>query len=197
MKRAIDWLFPPVRKKVLALLLGHPDARWHLRDICRRTTLAVGTVRRELGGLVEAEILLATKEGNRTYYQANRASPLFSELAGLLRKTAGVADVLREALAPLERKIDVAFIYGSQASGQAAAASDVDILVVGKVAFTDVVSALSPCQDRLGREITPTVYPKKECREKLVAGNHFLTTVWKEPKIFLVGSQDDLRTMAG
>jgi len=197
MKTAIDWLFPPVRKRLLALLLGRPDARWHLRDIGRQTGLALGTVRRELAGLVQAEIVTAAKDGNRTYYQANRASPLFPELAGLMRKTAGLANCLREALLPLADKIKVAFLHGSQVGGGAAAASDVDVLVVGKATFAEVTSALSPYQERLGREINPTVYPKEEFRRKVAAGHHFLLTVLKEPKVFLVGDEDDLAEVAG
>jgi predicted nucleotidyltransferase len=197
MKTAIDWLFPPVRKRVLALLLGRPHARWHLRDVGRQTGLALGTVRRELAGLVQAEIITAARDGNRTYYQANRASPLFPELAGLMQKTAGLADCLREALSPLAGKIKVAFLHGSQASGAAAAASDVDVLVVGKATFGEVVSALSPHQERLGREINPTVYPKEEFRRKVAAGHHFLLTVLEEPKVFLVGDEDDLTEVAG
>ena len=197
MKTVIDWLFPPVRKRVLALLLVRPDERWHLRDMARQTGLALGTVRRELAGLVQAEIVTVAKDGNRTYYQANRASPLFPELAGLMRKTAGLADVLREALSPLTGKIKVAFLHGSQATGGAGAASDVDVLVVGKATFAEVVSALSPCQDRLGREINPTVYPREEFRSKVAAGHHFLLTVLKEPKVLLVGGEDDLAEVAG
>ena len=90
--QAIDWLLPKVRKQVLALLLTNPDKRWYLRDIVRRTGFALGSVRRELDGLARAEIVTRTKDANRTYYQANRESPLFPELAGLLRKTAGLAD---------------------------------------------------------------------------------------------------------
>jgi DNA-binding transcriptional ArsR family regulator len=197
MKTPIDWLFPPARKRVLALLLNRPDGRWHLRDVGRQTGLALGTVRRELAGLVQAEIVTAAKDGNRTYYQANRASPLFPELAGLMRKTAGLADVLREALSPLADKIHVAFLHGSQVGDRATAASDVDILVVGEATFGEVASALSPCQDRLGREINPTVYPKEEFRRKVAAGHHFLLTVLESPKVFLLGDERDLTEVAG
>jgi predicted nucleotidyltransferase len=197
MKTPIDWLFPPARKRVLALLLGRPEGRWHLRDVGRQTGLAVGTVRRELAGLVQAEIATATKDGNRTYYQANPANPLFPELAGLMRKTAGLADILREALLPLADRIKVAFLHGSQATGRAGAASDVDVLVVGKITFAEVASALSPCQDRLGREVNPTVYPEEEFRRKVEAGQHFLLTVLNEPKVFLAGDANDLAQVAG
>ena len=195
-KKPIDWLLPGVRKRILALLLGDPEQRWHLRDVARHTGHAVGNVRRELGGLTQAGILTRTRDGNRTYYQANRACPFFSELSGLLRKTAGMADVLREALAPLADKIQVAFVYGSHASGMANADSDVDVLIVGEAAFGDVVSALAPTQDRLGREVNPSVYPPGEFERKTGKGNHFLDTVLGREKIFLVGDEHVLDGLA-
>jgi len=195
-KRAIDWLFPQVRRKVLALLLMHPDRSWYLRDIARRTGSAVGNLRRELTGLADTEILTREREGNRTYYQANRASPLFAELASLLRKTVGLSDVLREALAPLSGRIRVAFIYGSLASGEADAASDVDLMVVGDVTFGEIVSAMGPAQERLGREINPMVLPPAEFRAKVRQARPFLRAVLGSEKIFLVGDERDLAGLA-
>ena len=130
LKSPINWLFPDVRKRVLALLLGSPEERWYLRDIARRTGCALGTVRRELAGLADAEIVRRFPDGNRTYYQANTESPIFEELHGLIVKTAGLVDVVRAAMEPLAGKIDLAFIYGSQAGGEATAGSDVDLLIV-------------------------------------------------------------------
>lgn len=195
-KTAIDWLFPQVRRKVLALLLMHPDQRWYLRDIARRTGCALGNVTRELRGLAEAEIVTTTRDGNRRYYQANPASPLFPELADLIRKTVGLAEVLRDALVPLGDRVAAAFIYGSQASQDAKAASDVDLLVIGTATFAEVVSAVGPLQERLGREINPTVYPPGEFLRKVQEGHHFLRTVLKARKLFLIGGERDLRRLA-
>ena len=194
-KKPIDWLFPPARKKILSLLMGHPGARWHLRNIARQTGLALGTVRRELTGLGQAEIILVAKDGNRVYYQANRGSPLFPELSGLIQKTVGLADVLREALEPLAKKIDLAFVYGSQASGEMRASSDVDVLVVGEISFAEVAGALSKIQDRVSREVNPTVYPQKEFAEKLRTGHHFLKTVLASSKLFLIGDEHELEKL--
>ena len=120
-KNAIDWLFPDVRKKVLALLLSSPDELWYLRDIERRLGLAVGTIRRELTGLRNAGIVVKSKDGNRTYYQANIDCPFFPELCGLLRKTAGVVDVLCEAMRPLSKKMGFnAWSIFSSSSGEKA-----------------------------------------------------------------------------
>ncbi len=188
----IDWLFPQVRKNVLALLLMAPERRWHLRDVVRRTGGAVGTVRRELKGLAECGILLETRDGNRTYYQANRRCPAFPELSSLIRKTAGLADRLAEALSPLSDRIDVAFVYGSQANGQAGPESDIDVMVIGKAGFAEVVSAMGEAQELIGREVNPTVYSRVEFRSKLASEHHFVTAVMKAPKVFLIGGEDEL-----
>ena len=182
----IDWLFPEVRKKVLALLLGSPDNRWYLRDIERRLGLAIGTIRRELTGLTSAGIVAKSKDGNRTYYQANIDCPFFPELSGLLRKTAGVVDVLCEAMKPLSKKIKVAFVYGSFATDSAKTSSDVDLMVIGSCRFSEVVDAIGQAQNKLGREVNPSVYPVDEFREKVKAEHHFLNTVLREPKVFVI-----------
>ncbi|HIJ72367.1 MAG TPA: hypothetical protein HPP87_13585 [Planctomycetes bacterium] len=195
-KNPIDWLLPEVRKKVLALLLGSPDKRWYLRDIERRTNLAIGTVRRELTGLAKAEIITKTKDGNRTYYQADTQCPFFPELSGLLRKTAGLVGLLNEALAVLSTKIKVAFIYGSFAKGSANSRSDVDMMVIGSCSFGEVVDVIQHCQDKLAREINPSVYPVGEFRKKVAAKHHFIKTVLNSPKIFLMGTEDELGRLA-
>ena len=192
----IDWLFPEVRKKVLALLLAKPDQQWYLRDIERRTGLAIGTVRRELIGLANAGIITKSKDGNRTYYQANTVCPFFTELSGLLRKTAGLVDVLSEALESLARKIKVAFIYGSMASGSAKSQSDVDLMVIGECSFGEVAEALMQGQEKLYREVNPSVYPFDEFQKKLEAEHHFLKTILRESKVFLIGNEDELARLA-
>ncbi|MBN2375979.1 MAG: hypothetical protein JXD22_06245 [Sedimentisphaerales bacterium] len=191
-KKPIDWLFPKVRKQVLGLLLSETSWRWYLRDISRRTGLSLGAVRRELCGLAQAEIISKTKDGNRTYYQANTDCPFLAELSGMMRKTAGLTEVMRETLNPLSKKIKVAFIYGSFADNSAGSISDVDLMVIGSVSLREVVNAISVAQEKLGREINPTVYPVKEWQEKLSSGHHFVSSVAGTVKIFIKGNEDDL-----
>jgi predicted nucleotidyltransferase len=195
-KNAIDWLLPEVRKEVLALLLTSPQQSLHLRDIARKTGLAPGTVQRELTGLAQAEIVLKQKDGNRTYYQANKGCPIFPELSGLLRKTAGLTDTLKNALKPLSKKIKAAFIYGSFAANSHKASSDVDLMVIGSCGFGEVVAAVGKIQEKLGREINPSVYPAGEFRKKTAAGHHFLKTVLTGPKVYLIGDENELKKLA-
>jgi predicted nucleotidyltransferase len=126
------------------------------------------------------------------YFQANRDSPIFPDLQGLIAKTVGLTDVLRETLAPLGNRVLVAFAFGSAARGELRASSDIDLLVVGEASFEDVVGALTDAQERLGRDINPTVYPPNEFRTKVRAKHHFLTAVLSGPRMFIIGGDDEL-----
>ena len=194
--QVLDWLFPRVRRAVLTLLLMNPDKRWHLREVARRADCAVGTVRRELKGLAERGIVVESRDGNRTYYQANPHCLIYAELAGMIRKTSGLADVLRVALAGLGERVEVAFVYGSQARQEAGPDSDVDLMVIGEAGFAEVVSALAQAQDILGREINPTVYSPGEFGRKASSGHHFVRSVLKDRKLFLIGDVDELGKLA-
>src|SRR5712691_3312456 len=185
-------LFGRTRRRVLALLLGHANERFYLRQIVRLSGAAHGAVQRELHLLAEAGILRRTVEGRQVYFQANRESPIYPELRALLAKPAGLVDVLSEALAPLADQIRVAFVFGSAARGELRLDSDVDVLVVGDASFTAVADALATAQTRLGRDVNPTVYPPGEFQKKIRAGHHFLTTVLREPGLFVVGGPDEL-----
>jgi predicted nucleotidyltransferase len=185
-------LFGSTRRRVLGWLLGHADEAYYLRQIARHTDTAVGAVQRELELLTSAGLLTRTVEGRQVYFQANREAPIFPELQGLFAKTSGLVDVLRHGLASLGKQVIVAFVFGSAARGELRPASDIDLLVVGNASFQDVVGALAGAQERLGRDINPTVYPSTEFRTKLQARHHFLTTILKEPRLFVVGGDDEL-----
>ena len=185
-------IFKDYRRRVLALLLLHPDESYYVREIARLTNTVAGTLHKELSRLSEAGILLKEAKGNQLLYRANRDCPIFEELASILRKTAGVVDVLSEALAPLEEKIKVALVFGSMASGKENAASDVDVLIVGSIGFTEAVKSLYPAQEVLSREINPNVYNDREWGKMRDAGNAFVKEVMEKPKLFIVGGGDDL-----
>ncbi len=188
-------LFGTYRRQVLGLLLLHPDESFHLREIARVTNTQPGTLRRELAQLADAGVLTREQVGNLVRYRADAACPIYEELRGILKKTAGVADVLRDALAALSDKIAVAFVYGSIASGKERRSSDIDIMVVGTATFEDVVAALHPCQEQLRREINPNVYGFSEFKKKAKAKGSFLSRVLLEPKLFILGTANDLRKL--
>jgi len=191
-----ETLFGKTQRALLALFFTKPDEAFYLRQIVRTAGIGLGTVQRELARWVAAGLLVRTQRGNQVYYQANAESPVFGELKALAVKTAGVADVLREALAALSVRIAVAFVYGSLAKGTGKAGSDVDVMVIGEVGFGEVVSALQSAQNTVSREVNPSVYAEEEFRAKCQAKHHFVTSVLKAPKVFLVGGEHELKRLA-
>ncbi len=185
-------LFKEYRRRVLGLLLLQPDSTYHVRAIARLTGTLAGTLHKELSKLAEAGLLLKEPQGNQVYYRANTDCPIYEELASILRKTSGIADVLIERLSQMADSIKVAFVFGSVASGKATAASDIDILLVGEVGFADVVKALYPAQVTLGREINPKVYSLTEWQQAQEEQNSFIKDVMKKPKLFVIGTKDDI-----
>lgn len=189
-------LFPGYRRRILGLLLLHPEEALHGREIARRTGLPSGTLTRELGRLAQVGLLKREKRGNQMLYSADRACPIFEEIASILRKTSGMADVLIEALEPVAGEIDLAFIFGSVARGVETAGSDIDVLVIGTVSFGSVIDALYVAQQQLGRELNPKVYSIREWKSKLKAKDVFVTDVLAKPKIFLIGNEDELAELS-
>lgn len=189
-------LFGSYRKSVLALLLLHPEQSLHVREIARTLDKPAGTLLRELNALTDAAVLVRKPVGNQVHFQANPACPVYEELRGILKKTVGVADVLREALSPLAAGIAAAFVYGSLASGEERPGSDLDVMIVGEARFADVVGALAPAQALLRREVNPSLYSALEFRKKLAAGEPYLRRVLAGRKIFIIGGEDELGKLA-
>ncbi|MBI3948812.1 MAG: helix-turn-helix domain-containing protein [Armatimonadetes bacterium] len=194
--RVASALFGSTQRAVLGLLFCHSDEAFYLSEIIRAAGTGAGAVQRELDRLLDAGLVTRSRRGNLVFYQANREAPVFPALRELMVKTAGVADVLRAALAPLSARIRVAFVYGSMARGEERSGSDVDVMVIGEVSFGEVVNALHPSQETLGREVNPNVYSPGEWREKATAGHSFITMVLGEPKVFLIGCADGLGRLA-
>lgn len=190
-------LFGSYRQRILGLLLLHPDEDFHVREIARLTGTSAGTVHKELARLADAGVLARSRLGNQVRYAANRACPIFEELAGIMRKTAGLSDVLRDALAIFQERIVVALVFGSVARGEERAGSDVDVLVVGDLGFAEAVEALYSAQASLGREINPVVMTAAELHGKLAAGDPFLKEILTREKMFLIGDEHDLGELAG
>jgi predicted nucleotidyltransferase len=190
-----DALFSKVQQRVLAVLFINPERSFYTNEIVRHADMGVGAVQRELAKLVASGLVLVQKIGNQTHYQSNRAAPIFEELRSIFIKTAGLADVLRAALEPLAGKITLAFIYGSIAKGSDNAGSDIDLMLVGEgLAYADVYSALAACEAQLGRPVNPAIYSMAELRRRLGDDNGFVTKVLAQPKIFLIGSGNELPT---
>ena len=187
-----ELLFKDYRRRVLGLLLMHTDRRYHVREIARLTGTVAGTLHKELARLADAGLLLKETAGNQVLYGANRDCPIFEEMASIFRKTSGLTDVLAGTLALFPDRIVAAFVFGSMASGKETAGSDIDLLIIGDVGFSEIVKAVYSAQEVLGREINPKVYSKKEWRKMLKDKDTFITEILKKPKLFITGSEDEL-----
>lgn len=185
-------LFKDYRRRVLGLLLLHPQKAYHVREIARLTGTVAGTLHKELSRLAEVSILIKQTSGNQVLYSANQNCPIFPELASILRKTSGVVDVLSDALTELSDEIQVALVFGSMAKGTETAESDLDLLVVGDISFAKVVEALYSAQEIIQREINPKVYSQSEWRKLRSSDSTFVTDLLDNPKLFIIGDMDDL-----
>lgn len=187
-----DALFTKTQQQVLRLLFGQPGRSFYANEIVRYAGLGIGTVQRELARLSEVGLLIVTRQGNQKHYQANGESPIFEELRGIVVKTFGVADLLKEALQPEAEKIQLAFIYGSVAKGSDTAASDIDLMIIADgLSYTALMTRLGEVEALLGRAVNPTLYSPAELQRKRSEDNAFVQRVLQQPKIVLMGSMDD------
>lgn len=185
-----DALFPKVRQRVLAVLFGTPDRSFYANEVIALAQSGTGAVQRELAGLSDAGLLSVSKQGNQKHYQANANSPIFAELRGLVLKTTGLADVLRAALAPLALQIDAAFIYGSIARREDTAQSDVDVMIISDtLGYGEVFGTLESAAQSLARKVNPTLYTSADWDKRLHNDSAFVTRVWQQPKIWLIGTE--------
>jgi predicted nucleotidyltransferase len=188
-----DALFSTTQQRVLGLIFGQPERSFYATELIGLTRAGSGAVQRELARLEESGLVTVRRLGTQKHYQANPDSPLFAELCGILRKTVGLAEPLREALAPLSRRIVAAFVYGSVAKGADTSTSDIDLMVVSdSLSYADVFGALEPISAALSRAVNPTVYSRRELARRIKDGNAFVKRVLAQPKIWVIGSEDEL-----
>jgi predicted nucleotidyltransferase len=186
-----DALFSKVRQRVLAVLFGAPDRSFYTNEVIGLAHSGAGAVQRELADLAAAGLLSVRKQGNQKHFQANAASPVFTELRSLVLKTMGLADVLRTALLPIASQISVAFVFGSMAKQQDTSASDIDVLLVSDtLGYGDVFAALEPASQTLGRPINPAIYAATDFKARQLGDNAIINRVMQQPKIWLIGQEE-------
>ena len=191
-KQPIEFMFSPYRRQALAVLFLRPDEQFHVRELERMTGVSAGSLHRELKAMAESGLLLRENIGNQVFYRANTECSIYEELASIFRKTIGLTSLLQDALLDLGDKIDVAFVFGSMASGRQTAGSDLDICVLGEVSLLEVVKALSPVQETLQREINPVVMTPQKFSDQSRKKDRFVTRVLSEPILFVKATRDEL-----
>ena len=188
-----DVLFTRTQQRVLGLLYGAPGKSFYTNEIVRRAGVGRGTVQRELERLTAAGLLVLTREGNQSHYQANFKNPIFQELTSIVRKTFGIADVVRQSLEPGITEIQLAFIYGSIAKHEETAASDIDLLLISdNLQYGDAMTMLAPAEETLGRKINPSIYMPAQMTKKIREKNAFITRILEQPKLWIKGTDDDI-----
>ncbi len=188
-----DALFSGTQQRILAFLFGQPERSYFASELIRLAGGGSGGVQRELARLAQSGLVTVRRVGTQKHYQANPDSPIFAELSGIARKTVGLVEPLREALAPLSKRIKAAFVFGSVAKQRDTAASDIDILVLsGSVDYADVFAALQSAEAILGRTVNPMVYRPADWRRKRENGTAFVVKVAAQPKLFIIGEEKDL-----
>jgi predicted nucleotidyltransferase len=191
-KQPIEFMFSPYRRQALAVLFLRPDEQFHVRELERITGVSAGSLHRELKAMAESGLLLREKIGNQVFYQANTDCSIYEELAAIFRKTMGLTSLVQDALSDLGDKVQIAFVFGSMASGRQTAGSDLDICVLGEVSMLEVVKALSPVQETLRREVNPVVMTPKKFFDLSRTNDRFVTRVLNEPILFVTANRDEL-----
>jgi len=193
MNRLAELLSSRARAEIFRLLLSGTGEELHVREIERRSGLNDSTLRQELRKLVRLDLVQSRRDSNRVYYRAKTESPLYPEIRNLVLKTSGLSDVLKSALT--DKRIGVAFVFGSIARGEEKAGSDVDLMVIGQLGLRDLSRLLSGIEEKIGREVNPHVLREEEFRKRIRAKEHFVSSVMETLKIFIIGSQGELEAM--
>jgi len=183
-----------VRAEVFRLLFGLNDNALHVREIERRSGFTIGTIQTEMKKLYRLDLVSKRRDGNRLYYSANQQHPIYSEIQALVVKTVGLLDVLKGAL-NRQKEIRVAFVFGSLAGGSEKAGSDIDLMVIGDIGLRSLTRLLVGLTENLVREINPYVLTTEEFSHRKSENEHFLNQVLKDSKLFIIGDEDDLKTM--
>jgi predicted nucleotidyltransferase len=195
--RPIDSLLTPIKQVILFATYDQPEKWWYMSELAAHAGTSPSSLQRELSTFASNGLLLRKRDGGRIYFKAATDSPLFSSLRELLERSLGPGEAIREAIAPLRERIEIAFIYGSVAKGDEHAASDVDILFIGDLGLADLVKVLRPLEQKFGKEFNAKCYSAREFALKFRDGNHFVTAIMRDPKVFLEGDEDDLERLVG
>jgi predicted nucleotidyltransferase len=183
-----------VRAEIFRLLFGVQDRELHARELGRQSGLNEASIRQEMVKLKELDLVVDRRDGNRIYYKANRDHPIYPEIHNLVLKTTGLIDVLRKAIE--KDDISTAFVFGSVATGQESANSDIDLMVVSPISLRSLSARLSDVAAMVGRETNPHVMTAAEFHKRRQAKDHFVTHVLRGPKLFIRGNKSDFEAMA-
>ena len=189
-----DALFSKTKQKVLGIMFAQPDRELHMREIARIAKVSVSSIQRELELLTDVGVLIRTKQGNQAIFRANKNCPIYDEILGFARKTFGISDLIRQALDHING-IKFAFIYGSVAKGIEIALSDVDVLIIGDINYSEAMNSIFGVEEKIGRPINAKVFREEEIKNKILENNSFVKDVINNKKMFLIGSENEFEKL--
>ena len=186
-------LFSKVQQRVLALIFTRPERSFYASEIVRSVRSGVGAVQRELVKLERSGLVSVRRIGNQKHYRANPKAPIFEELRGLIEKTVGLAEPIRQSFEPYADAIRTAFVYGSVAKQADTAYSDIDLMVIGDdLDYSDLYTAAQRAESKLRRKVNPLFLSPMDWQRKASDRGSIFNKISSSPKIFIIGSEKDL-----
>lgn len=177
-------LFSRTRSSVFGELFRRQEGVY-LRELERTTGIDSKQLLRELHILRDAGIITPTRVGNVVVYRFDPECPIYEELQAIVRKTVGLADVLRDMLRPFADQIELAYVFGSHARGEQRADSDIDLMVVGPATRRKLSTALREIERALRRDMNAMFYTHAEYSKALEDSNSFVSRVHNGTRINL------------
>ncbi len=177
------------RQRLLAYYFANPTARLHLRDLAQRLAIDPANLSKELRRLETEGLFRSEVSGRQKYFQLNREYPLFAEVRSIVSKTIGAPSLIAQSLKKIEG-IEEAYLYGSFASNQQDAASDIDVIVIGTPRSEVLAEAMGKIERQLGREVSYTILTRKEVDSRRARKDAFLENVWHNKRVSLIGPNE-------
>ncbi|CBE68243.1 protein of unknown function [Candidatus Methylomirabilis oxygeniifera] len=167
------------------------DKRFYVRELARHLGRDISGIKRELDNLERVGLLVSEKVGNLRYYRANKASPLYTEMKGVIAKTTGIHASLREGLRKI-KGIQRAMVYGTEQQEGDESLGPVRLMVIGQLDLNELNEAIRVLESRLNREINYLVFDEVEYQRRKAEDDPFLAEVLKGRKSILIGTDDGL-----
>lgn len=180
-----------VRVKILQLFLGSPDGFFHVREIVRRVDEEINAVRRELARMEKFGLVASEWRANRRLYKFRKDYLFYEELLGMVAKSSGMGGNIVKNKARLG-KIKFAFLANRFLQGGKAGSEDVDLLIVGTIILPELQSIVADEQAKREAEINYSYMDEAEFLFRVRRRDPFILRVLVQPKIMLVGSEEEL-----
>jgi predicted nucleotidyltransferase/predicted transcriptional regulator with HTH domain len=178
-----------LRRRLLTYFYLNRSARVYVRQLAQNLGVDSTNLSRELSRLEQQGLLQSETEGRQRYYSMNPHYPYRKAVFALLQDVVGIQPGLADSLRRVDG-IEAAYLYGSFAKGEEDAASDIDLLIIGKPNGASLAAEVSRTEKLLKREINYTALTQQELKQKLAAHDIFLTDVWKGKRIQLIGDEN-------